>query len=205
MWICLPVLFACSWFSGFRQLATLSLPAPYRFVVFVRTCWIWPLLTLPHRLRPSLIDTDHKLFQCLFFLSAVQINLTWLILGVLSLKPDTHTAITVNKVCNISIYAAHPRHIPWPCTGVSEFQRSRTWRPRMGSLQKWGCPSRQTPAGSGSSGSDSACWSSSWQNADVSLCDAPGRQPWGEYETIKQQTKQTSGPMTHNRNNRDHH
>lgn len=62
-------------------------------------------------------------------------------------------------------------------------QRSRTWRRRTGSLRRWGCLSLRTPAGSGSAGSDSACWSSSWQNADESLCGAPGRRRCREGKT----------------------
>lgn len=79
----------------------------------------------------------------------------------------------------------HLPRIPWPCRGASASQRSRTWRPQTGSLRRWGCPSPQTPAGSGSSGSDFACWSSSWRSVDASLCGAPGRRPWEEQPAIK--------------------
>lgn len=79
----------------------------------------------------------------------------------------------------------HLPRIPWPCKGASAFQRSRTWRPRTGSLRRWGCPSPRTPAGSGSSGSDFACWSSSWRSVDASLCGAPGRRPWEEQPAKK--------------------
>ncbi len=87
----------------------------------------------------------------------------------------------------------YPQHIPWPCTDVSASQRSRTLRRQTGSLRRWGCPSLRRPAGSGSSGSDSACWSSSWQNADVSPCGAPGRRRWREGETEEPRVKTEEG------------
>lgn len=87
----------------------------------------------------------------------------------------------IGRLCSQRrIRRPHLPRIPWPCKGASVFQRSRTWRPQTGSLRRWGCPSPQTPAGSGSSGSDFACWSSSWQSVDASLCGAPGRRPWEE-------------------------
>lgn len=91
----------------------------------------------------------------------------------------------------------HPRHIPWPCTGVVAFQRSKTWRRQTDSPRRWGCLALRTPAGSGSSGSDSACWSSSLQNADVSPGGAPGRRPW----EVSKQEQGISG-ATAARNNR---
>lgn len=81
----------------------------------------------------------------------------------------------------------HLPRTPWPCTGAGVFRRSRTWRPRRGSRRRWGCPSPRTPAGSGSSGSGFACWSSSWRSVDVSPCGAPGRRPWEEQPAIKNQ------------------
>ena len=75
----------------------------------------------------------------------------------------------------------YPPHTPWPCRGASWSRRSRTWTPRRGSLRRWGCPVPRRPAGSGSLGSGSACWSSSWRSAAVSPYGAPGTPPCGEH------------------------
>lgn len=70
-------------------------------------------------------------------------------------------------------WRSYPPRTPSPCRGVSWSQKSRTWRRQTGSRRTWGCLAPRRPVGSGSSGSGSACWSSSWRNAAGSPCDAP--------------------------------
>lgn len=71
----------------------------------------------------------------------------------------------------------HPPHTPWPCRGAVLSQKSKTCWPQKDSLQMSECHAPQTPAGSGSSGSSSAGWSSSWQTSAVSHGALPGTQP----------------------------
>ena len=70
-------------------------------------------------------------------------------------------------------WRSYPPRTPSPCRGASWSQKSRTWRRQTGSRRTWGCLAPRRPVGSGSSGSGSACWSSSWRNAAESPCDAP--------------------------------
>lgn len=88
--------------------------------------------------------------------------------------------------------AAHwpyPRRTPAPCTSACASQRNKTWKQRRGSPQRWECPSPQRPAGFGSSRSDSACWSSSWQSAAGSPCGAQDTRPWTDSEIDNRQLR----------------
>lgn len=77
--------------------------------------------------------------------------------------------------------------IPWPYRDVAGFRMSKTWRRQMGSLQRWGCPVPQKPAGSGSSAPGSDGLSFSWQivggspygGPDIQPCEHPHSLWWG--------------------------
>lgn len=79
------------------------------------------------------------------------------------------------KKCSSTLYLLH---IPWPCTGDVESQRSKTWRQQRGSQQRLGCLAPQMPAGSGSLEPGFDDWSFSWQNAGGSPCGVPDTQPF---------------------------